>query len=581
MSLSNAQVLSQEAAPFNLTAAEIAASVTPTNFGYPPGDIRRYGAVVTVNCDAIITTAASCNSTVIIPNGAWVITAQPAIPNNNVSIQVMPGATFSGAGATALGFHTNPTGFNGLHLERMKINGISVSAGDGISSPQHYYVSNDTADTTTSSNGNMRLMTLNHGVSAGHTGGRSALYALLQIVGAPGISPAGWPGYVAVEALTQISVNCGGVISGSITTYLGTVYGANPWARSISGATALFGVVSQEIDVSVGIGSSCGKKHALTLNKTTGDFYRGDFDDSALSISDQGGLAPGSGAMAATAIISGRAYLIKTVGTTDYTLIGSPNNTVNQIFVATGVGAGTGTVVNEIPAWRQGISFGSYASQWPLDANSSMIYAWQRVEGIPGANNVVSIEANRAYKIAVTGTTTGPQWTALGDLSAAPGTVNNTFIALINGTTAMGTGTVTRGIDTAAYGIDFRNVLFKTSAFASTGFSVSPTGIVQSPLVRITGKVVVNNNAGNYTVASGITYVGFTGTQAASVLFTFPAGAAAIDGTTITIFTVAAVGTASTWASAGATFVSAPATLAAGSITAFIYDHNSTQWLRT
>ena len=46
MSISNAQVLSQKGAPDNRTAAEIANSVTPTHYGYDPGDIRRYGAVL-------------------------------------------------------------------------------------------------------------------------------------------------------------------------------------------------------------------------------------------------------------------------------------------------------------------------------------------------------------------------------------------------------------------------------------------------------------------------------------------------------------------------------------------------------
>jgi len=93
-------------------------------------------------------------------------------------------------------------------------------------------------------------------------------------------------------------------------------------------------------------------------------------------------------------------------------------------------------------------------------------------------------------------------------------------------------------------------------------------------------RAVVNNNGGNYTIPAGTTYVGFTGTQAASVLFTFPAAASTINGLPVTIFTHSAVGTASTWASAVATFVDAPATLAAASITKFIYDHASLQWLR-
>lgn len=46
-----------------------------------------------------------------------------------------------------------------------------------------------------------------------------------------------------------------------------------------------------------------------------------------------------------TAIASGKLYQIKSVGSTDFTLIGSANNTVGTIFTATGIGTGTGTVV--------------------------------------------------------------------------------------------------------------------------------------------------------------------------------------------------------------------------------------------
>jgi hypothetical protein len=46
----------------------------------------------------------------------------------------------------------------------------------------------------------------------------------------------------------------------------------------------------------------------------------------------------------ATVMVSGRQYKIQTVGTTDYTLVGSPNNTVGTVFTATGPATGTGTV---------------------------------------------------------------------------------------------------------------------------------------------------------------------------------------------------------------------------------------------
>ena len=45
----------------------------------------------------------------------------------------------------------------------------------------------------------------------------------------------------------------------------------------------------------------------------------------------------------ATNIVSGTTYVILTVGTTDFTAIGAPDNNVGTYFIATGAGTGTGT----------------------------------------------------------------------------------------------------------------------------------------------------------------------------------------------------------------------------------------------
>lgn len=46
----------------------------------------------------------------------------------------------------------------------------------------------------------------------------------------------------------------------------------------------------------------------------------------------------------ATTTVAGKSYKILTVGTTDFTTIGASSSTVGEVFVATGAGAGTGTV---------------------------------------------------------------------------------------------------------------------------------------------------------------------------------------------------------------------------------------------
>lgn len=52
---------------------------------------------------------------------------------------------------------------------------------------------------------------------------------------------------------------------------------------------------------------------------------------------------PGGSVITAGSFVAGTYYEIRTIGTTDFTLIGASSNTVGEKFVATGVGTGTGT----------------------------------------------------------------------------------------------------------------------------------------------------------------------------------------------------------------------------------------------
>jgi hypothetical protein len=49
--------------------------------------------------------------------------------------------------------------------------------------------------------------------------------------------------------------------------------------------------------------------------------------------------------VSAGSFVAGNYYTIKTVGSTDFTLVGAPNNVVGTSFTATGVGAGSGVAV--------------------------------------------------------------------------------------------------------------------------------------------------------------------------------------------------------------------------------------------
>lgn len=76
---------------------------------YQPGDIRNYGAIQGVDCTAAVTAAAAANSSVVFPNGNWLISSTPTIPTKGI-LTVLPGAVFTGSGAGALGFANVPGG---------------------------------------------------------------------------------------------------------------------------------------------------------------------------------------------------------------------------------------------------------------------------------------------------------------------------------------------------------------------------------------------------------------------------------------------------------------------------------------
>lgn len=81
-------------------------------------------------------------------------------------------------------------------------------------------------------------------------------------------------------------------------------------------------------------------------------FFRDKYDCSlngnvASSIAGAMPMVSGPVSMAATAMEAGKTYTVLTVGTTDYTLVGG-SNVVGARFTATGPGAGTGTVSQQV-----------------------------------------------------------------------------------------------------------------------------------------------------------------------------------------------------------------------------------------
>lgn len=127
------------------------------------------------------------------------------------------------------------------------------------------------------------------------------------------------------------------------------------------------------------------------------------------------------------------------------------------------------------------------------------------------------------------------------------------------------------------------NIEFYVGGFnkAKTAYSARILGSnglfqVAEGLGNLSKSIVANGATTSYTVPAKKNYVYLT-TTAASLAFTLPAAAAAIDGLLVTVVTDTSVATL-TWASSGATFVGAPAASTANTPIRMIYDHASLKW---
>ena len=135
-------------------------------------------------------------------------------------------------------------------------------------------------------------------------------------------------------------------------------------------------------------------------------------------------------------------------------------------------------------------------------------------------------------------------------------------------------GNMAMGTDTAG-----KNLVIHTGGIllANSRAVFSDTQVLLQVPYSSTAKTVYDNTTVvTYTIPVGSDYV-FLTTSAASLTVTYPAAAAAIDGREITFVTSATVGTA-VLASAGATFVGAPAAFAANVPYRFKYHHATTKW---
>jgi hypothetical protein len=111
------------------TLAEAAAGVTPTNLGYPPGNVLRYGADVTGVANSLTAFSAAAvsmgvNGQAFVPAGIWKLSANPTPA---VTWVIDAGATFTGAGSLCVplnypsGARTVKLGGGGTYAHATKI----------------------------------------------------------------------------------------------------------------------------------------------------------------------------------------------------------------------------------------------------------------------------------------------------------------------------------------------------------------------------------------------------------------------------------------------------------------------------
>lgn len=197
----------------------------------------------------------------------------------------------------------------------------------------------------------------------------------------------------------------------------------------------------------------------------------------------------------------GRTYVIVSVGTTDFTLIGASANTVGVVFVATGVGTGTGTA-----------STGNISTSVTLNINSIGAKPVTRLNGAPLA--IGDIPAGGLMSVAYDGTNFQIQ-SSIGVTSFSAGATGLTPVAATNGAVTLagvlgklngGTGALTATI---------------TQVSRATNVSTITTsgthGFVTGDYVTVAAVTNTGFN-GNFTITGTPTTTSFTYAQVGSTV---------------------------------------------------------------
>lgn len=136
---------------------------------------------------------------------------------------------------------------------------------------------------------------------------------------------------------------------------------------------------------------------------------------------------------AAGSFVIGNTYVITTLGTTDYTIIGASSNVVGTAFIATGVGTGTGTATEQLSNSAPGsgtVSAGSTVANLSGLAPSTTYYFWVRGNCSAGYNSqwssYVSFTTNAAPPTYCLPSGLGNAQDPNGITNVTMGTINNT-----------------------------------------------------------------------------------------------------------------------------------------------------------
>ena len=207
----------------------------------------------------------------------------------------------------------------------------------------------------------------------------------------------------------------------------------------------------------------------------------------------------------AGSFVIGKTYVIVSVGTTDFTLIGASANTVGVVFVATGVGTGTGTA-----------STGNLTTSVTLNINSIGAKSITKINGAP--LSIGDIPTGALVSVAYDGTNFQIQ-SSVGVTSFSGGATGLTPASATNGAITLagvlgklngGTGALTASISTVA-----------RSANVVTITTSGTHSFVTGDYVTIAAVTNTGFN-GNFTITGTPTSSSFTYAQAGSTVIATP-----------------------------------------------------------